>query len=277
MGWGTPEVNYGLCWVGDLALQLDVDVESSEGELYLDLVEAGQHFVCRIDLESGKAQVGVQGNDKISATAQTTITSPGSYRLLFANVDDQLLLWVDDELVELSSEQSTLAYEADEVFGKRANAIPRTSEEDPGDLAPIGVGARNASLTINRLQVLRDIYYIATKAGKASNCDYPRPNNEGVRQLFENPDDWSTFYERKKFEFSTLDDQLFVMGDNSPQSKDCRLWAEKGSSYPGGAYLDRRLLIGKAVCVFWPHSWGEIPGLRRLPGFPNFGDMRIVR
>ena len=37
------------------------------------------------------------------------------------------------------------------------------------------------------------------------------------------------------------------------------------------------LLIGKAVSVFWPHSWGSIPFLNALPGFPNFGDMRIVR
>jgi hypothetical protein len=47
--------------------------------------------------------------------------------------------------------------------------------------------------------------------------------------------------------------------------------------HPGGPYLDRRLLIGKAVSVFWPHSWGSIPFLKMLPGFPNFGDMRIVR
>jgi signal peptidase I len=70
-----------------------------------------------------------------------------------------------------------------------------------------------------------------------------------------------------------------VLGDNSPESKDCRLWmmGDARSGVPGGPYLDRRLLIGKAVCVFWPHSWGSIPGLPMLPGWPNFGDMRLVR
>ena len=69
------------------------------------------------------------------------------------------------------------------------------------------------------------------------------------------------------------------MGDNSPESKDSRLWMMPGfaGDHPGGPYLDRRLLIGKAVSVFWPHSWGSIPLLKMLPGFPNFGDMRIVR
>ena len=55
-------------------------------------------------------------------------------------------------------------YDADAVFGGRENAIPRTSAEDAGDLAPAGVGARGASLTVNRLEVLRDIYYIAANA-----------------------------------------------------------------------------------------------------------------
>ncbi|MEQ8838160.1 MAG: S26 family signal peptidase, partial [Lacipirellulaceae bacterium] len=80
--------------------------------------------------------------------------------------------------------------------------------------------------------------------------------------------------------FPVDEEQFFVMGDNSPFSQDARLWkggSRSGDSVPGGAYLDRRLLIGKAVCVFWPHSWGSIPGLRKLPGFPNFSDMRLVR
>ena len=49
-------------------------------------------------------------------------------------------------------------------------------------------------------------------------------------------------------------------------------------SHPGGAYMDRRLLIGKALCVYWPHSWNRIPGTPiPFPLFPNFADMRLVR
>jgi signal peptidase I len=79
--------------------------------------------------------------------------------------------------------------------------------------------------------------------------------------------------------FDVDENQLFVMGDNSPESKDCRLWTDGDlvSGIPGGRYLDRRLLIGKAICVFWPHSWGGVPGLPKLPGWPNFRDMRLVR
>ena len=45
-----------------------------------------------------------------------------------------------------------------------------------------------------------------------------------------------------------------------------------------GAYLERQMLIGKALCVYWPHSWNRIPGTPiPFPLFPNFEDMRLVR
>ena len=294
-GWSVPEDRYSLHWVGDLAVDCQVDVEKSQGELELDLVEAGKHFYCRINLETGQATVGVRGSEEFSTTAPTDVQSPGSYRLLFANVDDQLLLWVDDELIQLSQPEAGLNYEAVKIYGERENALPVSSEGDLADLAPVGIGARGASLTVNRLQVLRDIYYVATNEKLARSnrmCDYPHPSYPfelengnrvpavgSVRELFTSPELWSRFSMRRKVTFDIEEKQLFVMGDNSPASQDCRLWADPQSngSEPGGSYLDRRLLIGKAVCVFWPHSWGSIPGASKLPGFPNFGDMRLVR
>ena len=291
--WTMPDDRFNMHWVSDLAVECEVDVEQTQGELHLDLVEAGKHFTCRIDLKTGLATLGVAGVSSISAEVETPVKAKGSYRLLFANIDDQLLLWVDDELMEVSSESAALLYDADEVFGDRRYLAPKTSESDPGDLAPVRVGAQGASLTVNRLRVLRDIYYIATKSAPKS-MDYPDykfatkdpqtderiPGVQSLRELFTEPAAWPRFAGRQKVEFTIKEKQLFVMGDNSPASQDCRLWAAKNTkdgSKPGGSYLDRRLLIGKAVCVFWPHSWGEIPGASKLPGFPNFGDMRLVR
>ena len=181
------------------------------------------------------------------------------------------------------------------MFGDRKQIIPRTSEQDAGDLSPVGVGSRGAELVLDRLQVLRDIYYIAVSAEDHSPhfVDYdpvgqatqtpegvPLPPLRNDRQLFVDAATWPRFLTRKTKEFVVKKDQFFVMGDNSPASLDCRLWKgqrEQHKGIPGGAYLDRQLLTGKAICVFWPHSWGSIPGLNKLPGFPNFGDMRIVR
>jgi signal peptidase I len=43
-------------------------------------------------------------------------------------------------------------------------------------------------------------------------------------------------------------------------------------------YVHRNLLIGKALYVYWPHSWNEIPGTKvPFPFYPNFGRMGLVR
>jgi signal peptidase I len=278
----------GTEWVGDLAVEADVDVEEARGELVLDLVEAGYHFQAAIDVKSGVAKFSIVDGrtgervEGFEATRQTPITGPGNHELRFANVDDQLLLWVDGELVE----EGAVTYEPDELFeGGRARMIPWASEEageDQGDLAPAGLAARGAKLSVSRLSVLRDIYYIAVKYpddGGNFLIDYD-PTTLTTRELFSQPGEWEHFSTRRSRDFPVEEGQLLVLGDNSPESKDCRLWmyGDFRSGIPGGPYLDRKLLIGKAVCVFWPHSWGQLPGkLNKLPGWPNFRDMRLVR
>ena len=132
----------GMAWVSDLALACNVDIHEPQGELLLDIVEAGKHFTCHIDLTTGTATLEIEGQSTFSPTAQTPLTSAGEYRLQFANVDDQLLLWVNDKLIPFEGETGAAQYDADTVFGGRENAIPTTSDEDSGDLAPVGVGAR---------------------------------------------------------------------------------------------------------------------------------------
>jgi hypothetical protein len=94
------------------------------------------------------------------------------------------------------------------------------------------------------------------------------------------PSLWNLYSQRRYEDFTLGPDQFFVMGDNSPESSDARLWCGQGRTKgrPGGAYLERQLLIGKALCVYWPHSWNRIPGTPiPFPLFPNFMDMRLVR
>ncbi|MDZ4659140.1 MAG: S26 family signal peptidase, partial [Bythopirellula sp.] len=292
----------GMQWVSDLALAAEVEIHESRGELLLDLVKAGKHFTCRIDLSTGKATLEIDGQPNFSPTADTPLSTTGDFRLLFANVDEQLMLWVDGDLIHFGDGTSAAIYDADAVFGGREQAIPKTSDDDAGDLSPAGIGARGASLTVTRLEVLRDIYYISARAddpaspprwyGPGYHTDYVRPDfpaelPDGTqqdaltseRQLFRDPSTWDRFLTRHAREFPVAEKQYFVMGDNSPESLDCRLW-KRGNDLkgiPGGSYLDERLLTGEAIYVFWPHSWGSIPGLNKLPGFPNFWDMRIVR
>ncbi|MCA9235276.1 MAG: signal peptidase I [Planctomycetales bacterium] len=305
----------GYCWVGDLALECDVNVLEPRGELLLDLVKAGFHFRATIDLETGAVLCSIVDGRTgetldFEASGQTSLDAAGDYELRFANIDDQLWLWVDGDRVDLAG----AAYDPDTLLGGRKEMLPWASPDDAGDqgdLAPAGVGARGAALIVDRLAVLRDIYYVAAKYGedaeqflrthRSSDPDYPaNPNDDyptgpvrdangqrvpaykGVKNLLTNPEDWGRFWHRRQVEFEVGDDQFFVMGDNSPESSDARVWTDRdnergGRGLPGGNYVDRRLLIGRAVAVFWPHSWGSIPGMPWLPGFPNFGDMRLVR
>src|SRR4051812_9154754 len=270
----------GLHWVGELMVEADVESQSDSGELLLDLVEGGRHFSCHIDLANGDAKLAIDTDPTFGPKAKTSVMGTAKHRLALSNIDDQLMLWVDGKVVSFDSETT---YDVNRVFGSRESIRPRTSDRDLGDFAPAGVGGRGAKLTVNRLRVWRDLYYIADDWQRSFEnvvTDFNHPFDERLEQLASDPTLWNRFSERNKADFSINDDQLFVMGDNSAESSDARLWRRSDSTrgIPGGAYLERRLLIGKALCVYWPHSWNRIPGTPiPFPLFPNVADMRLVR
>lgn len=284
----VPKSKYGLHWTGDLMLDADVAVKQAKGTLELELVEAGCHFRCAIDLAEGKATLRAtpfEFEEPIESFAPTAdVNVAGNVQLRFANVDDTLLLWVNDRLVTFDG---STKYDVVELFGSREEMIPQTSDQDAGDLAPASIGISGTEVTVDRLQIHRDIYYIAdssrrSRQGAISDLDFERYRNgvEGVEtergfvplaELAASPEAWDVYADRRSEEFSMEEGQLFVMGDNSPASLDCRLWASgngRDQGHPGGPYLEESLLIGKAVFVYWPHSWGPLP---------NLSDMRLVR
>src|SRR6476659_4545727 len=91
-------IREGLHWVGDLMLEADIAIESASGELLLDLVEAGRHFTCHIDLATGEAKLSAENALDFTPKATTTLKGTGNHRVGFSNFDDQLLLWVDGKV-----------------------------------------------------------------------------------------------------------------------------------------------------------------------------------
>ncbi len=273
----------GTHWTGDLMLEAELQAESASGTLWLQLVEAGHQFRCAIDLATGKATLSIipwesdAPVDSFAPTASTAIKGKGAHKIQFANVDDQLLLWIDGELVEF---EMPTTYDWQQLFGPRDEIRPRLGDDNTGDMAPAAIGTEGAALAVNRLALFRDIYYIST--------DNDSDVSDGIgADVLREPTRWAEYTRRSPVQFALGPDQFFVMGDNSPQSKDARIWnqakhrgdrppngwplSNRGQviNEPGGAFLSRKLLIGRAVFVAWPHPWYKV--------VPNFGDMRLIR
>ena len=267
----------GLHWVGDLMVEADIKVKSDAGAVLFDLVEGGKHLRATIDVATGGAQLSIDGLPGYAPKAQTKLRGPGSYKVALANVDDQLVLWIDGKVAP---------FDAPTAYTPVGMDLPQSTPIDAGDLAPAGVGARGVKLDVTGLRLYRDIYYIAdtylpynepliTDYDEDSRLKNARP--EDIIKFMSSPERWASMKThgsnaRRSFEFPLKADQFFVLGDNSPASKDARLWDPKEQ------YVARELLTGKAVFIYWPHSLGKIPGTSiPFPFFPNFKAMGFVR
>jgi signal peptidase I len=115
--------------------------------------------------------------------------------------------------------------------------------------------------------------------------DYPLGSVSGVSSEEDvilhlvQPDRWHAgdmFDTRREVSFVQAADQFFVMGDNSPASQDGRLWSQP---HRVPHYVERNMLIGEAVFVYWPHPLlVRVPFTERtmLPWFPNFREMEMI-
>jgi signal peptidase I len=251
----------GAHWVGDLAVELALESRGDAGRVVLDLVEAGIRHSCTLDLATGEAVIAAGGNAGVAGTAQTPIRGRGRWQVLFANVDDELSLFVDGRRMA-TSEPLVWTRSIDEAGAAQPVVRGgRPGGTEPDDLAPVGVTAEAADIAVADLRVLRDIYYVASGTQAAL--------------LGREPEEPFVAYPLEA-------DQFFMLGDNSSASKDSRAW---GTPENPIHHVDRRLLVGRALVVFWPHAvptpWNVKVAERcgwelRLPCLPNFGRMRFV-
>ncbi|HEY5315281.1 MAG TPA: S26 family signal peptidase, partial [Pirellulales bacterium] len=90
-----------LHWVGDLALECELDVRSSSGTIVLELIEGNRAHHCSLDVGDGSARLSAEGLPEFKPRAAgPVIRGVGKHTVRFANVDDRLLVWVDGKLVE---------------------------------------------------------------------------------------------------------------------------------------------------------------------------------
>lgn len=111
----------------------------------------------------------------------------------------------------------------------------------------------SGKLTLSHIAILRDIHYTEPFGSQRANEDKP---------------------------LSLREDQFFVLGDNSPNSEDGRLWRSLGRANKGlpdydAGIVPRDYLVGKALFVYWPS------GFKPFVNFPfgivpNVGKMRFI-
>jgi signal peptidase I len=245
---GDSRLFQGGRFVGDLSIACELDAQSGGGQILLELVKGGRNFQAQIDLATGSVQFFIPGLENFQPTAKTSIRGPGKYSVRFANIDRQLWFFVDDEPVK---------FDADTTYPDLGNDRPQRMGR-VSDTSPVGIASVGAQVRVNHLNIQRDVYYTD-----------PRDSQSAAKPLIFEVED----KEGEDF------DQFFMLGDNSPQSKDSRLWGE------GQHFVERRLLIGKAIYIYWPHAWPaswsvDIPMFGNkisIPFWPNFSRMRRVR
>lgn len=277
----------GAHWVGDLAGEWKISTSKGTQAIELLLVEGGVEFRCQIDLSSGTATATVvyegqpisvfENSDKDAKVlsqkvlleklqASTSVRSGATHRIRFANVDDALRLWIDGRSVGWGNDGGYSIPAA--VAGYRH--LPRTTPENPLDAAPLGIGIQGGSASIDRAQVFRDIFYTANVAGGSLSSRYDEPVNvrntkDSYRQAIgDKQQDLSS--DGLVFKLGSQD--YFPMGDNTQASSDARMWNNR--SEPG---QPGRLMIGRAVMVFWPHYWHY----GKIPFIPNFQRIGLIR
>jgi len=179
----------------------------------------------------------------------------------FWNVDKRLTVVVDGRTVWQTGPQ---------FFPTSAAAAKRLGYESRPPVAM--VGCRKGRLELRHLVVERDVYYrddvlLDPRDAYGRRIASPLAGRPG----------WGT----RDNPMLLLDDEYFVLGDNSPQSNDSRLW------WTAGRYLRTRSkayrlgtvpadqIIGKAFFVYWPSGY-RLFG-RGLPLIPNVGQMRLIR
>jgi signal peptidase I len=259
----------GLHWVGDLAVEFELEVRQPSGSLAIELVEGGRRFRCTLDLSEGTARAGVDVLPHWRPEAKTPVRRKGRFRIMFANVDDQLILWVNGRVRPFSPAAE---------FPPLGNDRPT-----PADFQPVAIEAQGGQFVVRHLKVYRDVYYIGIRAnpgiiGREMIYDFLTPFGEPLTtELIERTLSNCDAYAARKIQvvhFPLREGQYLVLGDNSSESMDSRLWEARNFEY----FVRERLLIGKALFVFWPRALDRIPGTNiPIRFFPNFWRMRFVR
>lgn len=270
-GYGYNSVNYGKAQhdrsrdVGDVRLKLVLVPGAGEGEVCFSLSKGRDRFRACVRSD-GHVRLERAGRGAVWASLREAQTAPleigKPVDIEMESVDYRVALRIDGEEVVWTDRDQ---YRPD------ITALLRLPYEDGRNTrAQLGIGCRGIGVELHHLQVHRDVFY---------RSDFPlgSPLRHEDRSFRGYPG-WATANNPILLRDNPSD--YFCCGDNSPQSKDGRLWVDVNpmlrdrGDYQYGTVPGNQL-IGRAFFVYWPSGLRfseETPAV-----IPNVGRMRMIR
>lgn len=235
------EYNY-MPYCSDLMVRLYVNPAESSGRVGMALGKYQTDYRAWVDF-AGNMVIEVMKDGKTVELARRSIEPAIVNRpslVKLANVDHQLIF-------QFGSEK--LVYDLGRLPG---DAGPRET-----NIQPVVEIFGSGKLKLSHVAIFRDIHYTSAKFANSISSGRAVEGNS----------------------FTLKEDEFFMLGDNSPNSEDCRWWSRKGvgnnRSFYREGIVPRDYLVGKALCVYWPNGF-KLSGKSGFALIPNIGQMRLI-
>jgi len=255
--------------VSDLRLSGVLIPGGGQGRFTLSLSKRDDRFTATFDSD-GKIQLILSSVSRreepphvIGEARIKPLEAGKPLRLAMTNVDYRVTVCVDGRAVLQTTDAQYPVLKNGQTLAEYAGGLRHFAN----DSAPeIRIGASGMKLEVWHVAIDRDVYYRSPQ-------DRGRPCGWGVRG--------QPIYLRNRPEKAIQ--EYYCLGDNSPLSKDSRLWNEVGphlrDRLATGEYqlgtVPADQMIGRAFFVYWPAGYPLF--FEKLPLIPNVGDMRLIR
>lgn len=264
-GYDAIREDYARFQVGDLRIRFMLSHEAGDGSVYVRLGRHHTLFTVEINPSAGTARLyrADSSDGTLSLTspiAEGSIEArPGeAMQVAFSNVDYTVRLDVNGKTVLYLDQSQYYGPQQDRIT---ASFVKSTLAAGRQPYPTAQIAAAGVRILLSHLILERDVYYRYTRM--------PPDGHELGIGVQDNP-------------IYLDEDAYYVLGDNSPRSKDSRLWDEvdpllrelKGDDYQQGT-VPRDQMIGQGFFVYWPAAYRPFGKL--LPLIPNVGDMRFIR
>ena len=247
--------------VSDLRVSMVIDYQGGEGGVSTMLLKGNDIFIGKLEA-NGSVTISRQSLSHIHADPVevcSAVVAPlkagQKIEFAFQNLDYRVQMELDRKVVLATDNEQ---YSPD-VAVLRNTPYPRMT-------TPPAISADHMKVKLSHVLVEKDIYYLSDI--RRAGCPW------GYKT-------WGT----KNNPIHLRTGEYFMLGDNSDQSKDSRLWDKvgphlvgRGEDYQVGTVPEDQL-IGRAFFVYWPSGLrtSVIPFLKNYGWIPNFGRMRWIR